>query len=133
MAGARRLDLSRRPPHLHCRSDALDVPDLDQDAVCRAAVPASVAPTGTNPGQLPEPLSPYSDVGPEFLRYMANSVWVSTATTLVGVVVAVPAAYAFSRFRFPGRGFSFIRPAPQHVPGRHLSDATLYRDAKSRT
>lgn len=52
-------------------------------------------------------LSPYSDVGPEFLRYMANSVWVSTATTLVGVVVAVPAAYAFSRFRFPGRGFLF--------------------------
>ncbi len=52
-------------------------------------------------------LSPYSDVGPEFLRYMANSIWVSTATTLVGVIVAVPAAYAFSRFRFPGRGFLF--------------------------
>ena len=52
-------------------------------------------------------LSPYSDVGPEFLRYMVNSVWVSTATTLVGVIVAVPAAYAFSRFRFPGRGFLF--------------------------
>lgn len=34
---------------------------------------------------------------------MANSAWVSTATTIVGVIVAVPAAYAFSRFRFPGR------------------------------
>ncbi|CAN5656102.1 carbohydrate ABC transporter permease [soil metagenome] len=48
-------------------------------------------------------LSPSSSVGPEFLRYMLNSVWVSTATTIIGVSVAVPAAYAFSRFTFPGR------------------------------
>ena len=34
---------------------------------------------------------------------MLNSIWVSTATTVLGVAVAVPAAYAFSRFRFPGR------------------------------
>jgi multiple sugar transport system permease protein len=53
-------------------------------------------------------LSPYSDVGPIFLRYLANSVFVSTVTTLLGVVVAVPAAYAFSRFRFPGRNFLFF-------------------------
>lgn len=48
-------------------------------------------------------LSPASQVGREFLRYLANSLWVSTATTVVGVSLAVPAAYAFSRFRFPGR------------------------------
>ena len=48
-------------------------------------------------------LSPSGEVGREFLRYMFNSVWVSLATTVLGVVVAVPAAYAFSRFRFPGR------------------------------
>src|SRR5581483_12053602 len=35
------------------------------------------------------------------------SIWVSFATTVLGVVVAVPAAYAFSRFRFPGRNLLF--------------------------
>ncbi len=53
-------------------------------------------------------LSPSSDVGHDFLRYMWNSIYVSTATTVLGVVVAVPAAYAFSRFRFPGRKFLFF-------------------------
>ena len=48
-------------------------------------------------------LSPASDVGQEFLTYLLNSVLVSSATTVLAVIVAVPAAYAFSRFRFPGR------------------------------
>jgi multiple sugar transport system permease protein len=48
-------------------------------------------------------LSPANEVGRDFLRYMLNSLWVSTATTVIGVAVAIPAAYAFSRFRFPGR------------------------------
>jgi multiple sugar transport system permease protein len=48
-------------------------------------------------------LSPTSEVGKDFLRYLLNSLWVSTAATVLGVIVAVPAAYAFSRFRFPGR------------------------------
>jgi multiple sugar transport system permease protein len=52
-------------------------------------------------------LSPSSDIGRDFLRYMLNSLWVSFATTVLGVAVAVPAAYAFSRFRFPGRKFLF--------------------------
>ena len=52
-------------------------------------------------------LSPASDVGREFLTYMLNSLVVSTATTVLGLVVAVPAAYAFSRFRFPGRKLLF--------------------------
>ena len=52
-------------------------------------------------------LSPTSTVGQEFLRYLINSFWISTATTVLGVVVAVPAAYAFSRFRFPGRNLLF--------------------------
>jgi multiple sugar transport system permease protein len=52
-------------------------------------------------------LSPASAVGREFLRYLVNSVWVSFATTVLGVIVAVPAAYAFSRFRFPGRNLLF--------------------------
>lgn len=52
-------------------------------------------------------LSPSSDVGQEFLAYLLNSIWVSSATTVLGVIVAVPAAYAFSRFRFPGRDMLF--------------------------
>lgn len=52
-------------------------------------------------------LSPENEVGREFLIYLWNSVLVSAATTVLGVVVAVPAAYAFSRFRFPGRSLLF--------------------------
>lgn len=53
-------------------------------------------------------LDPTNPVGNDFLRYMWNSFYVSTATTILGVIVAVPAAYAFSRFRFPGRTFLFF-------------------------
>lgn len=38
-----------------------------------------------------------------FARWLLNSAVISTATTLVGVFLACTAAYAFSRFRFPGR------------------------------
>lgn len=38
-----------------------------------------------------------------FARWVLNSVIVSAATTVVGVFMACTAAYAFSRFRFPGR------------------------------
>lgn len=48
-------------------------------------------------------LSPANRTGQQFLGYLRNSIWVSTATTVLGVLVAVPAAYAFSRFSFPGR------------------------------
>ncbi len=54
-----------------------------------------------------ELLSPARDVGREFLRYLVNSIWVSSASTLLGLIVAIPAAYAFSRFRFPGRNLLF--------------------------
>jgi multiple sugar transport system permease protein len=53
-------------------------------------------------------LDPNGSVGQEFLRYFWNSFYVSLATTILGVAVAVPAAYAFSRFRFPGRTFLFF-------------------------
>jgi multiple sugar transport system permease protein len=53
-------------------------------------------------------LDPSNSVGRDFLRYFLNSLYVSTATTIVGVAVAIPAAYAFSRFRFPGRTFLFF-------------------------
>ncbi len=53
-------------------------------------------------------LDPSNSVGADFLRYFWNSLYVAVATTILGVTVAVPAAYAFSRFRFPGRTFLFF-------------------------
>jgi arabinogalactan oligomer / maltooligosaccharide transport system permease protein len=38
-----------------------------------------------------------------FARWLLNSVIVASATTVVGVFLACTSAYAFSRFRFPGR------------------------------
>ena len=38
-----------------------------------------------------------------FARWLLNSVIVAAATTILGVVLASTSAYAFSRFRFPGR------------------------------
>ncbi|MEO8883949.1 MAG: carbohydrate ABC transporter permease [Devosia sp.] len=52
-------------------------------------------------------LNPSSDIGRVFLGYLWNSVWVCVVTTILSVAVAVPAAYAFSRFRFPGRAWLF--------------------------
>ncbi len=53
-------------------------------------------------------LSPYNDIGQDFLRYLLNSIWVSIASTVLGVAIAVPAAYAFSRFNFPGKNALFF-------------------------
>ncbi len=45
-------------------------------------------------------------LGPlKLYRYMGNTVIVAGATTLLGLLVGSPAAYALSRFRFTGRGF----------------------------
>ena len=38
-----------------------------------------------------------------FARWLLNSALVAAATTIMGVFMACTAAYAFSRFRFPGR------------------------------
>jgi multiple sugar transport system permease protein len=53
-------------------------------------------------------LDPTNSVGKDFLRFFWNSLWVSTLSTILSVIVAVPAAYAFSRFDFPGRKFLFF-------------------------
>ncbi|MCA9525803.1 MAG: sugar ABC transporter permease [Myxococcales bacterium] len=61
--------------------------------------------TGLNP--LPTTISfqNFTDLmsEPLFLTQLMNSVVVAAATTAVGVFLACTAAYAFSRFRFPGR------------------------------
>lgn len=38
-----------------------------------------------------------------FGKQLANSLVVSSATALVGVLIAIPTAYALARFRFPGK------------------------------
>ncbi len=43
-----------------------------------------------------------------FRAAMWNSLVVASAVTLVGLVVGVPAAYAFARLRFPGRGWLIL-------------------------
>ena len=49
--------------------------------------------------------------GDQFRIWMTNSLIVSIGTTIAGLALAVPAAYAFSRFKFSGRDpamFSFL-------------------------
>src|SRR5260370_21535214 len=53
-------------------------------------------------------LSPTGTIGPVFLRYFLNSMIVSLTTTELGVFIAIPAAYAFSRSQFPGRDILFF-------------------------
>jgi multiple sugar transport system permease protein len=53
-------------------------------------------------------LDPTNSVGADFLHFFWNSLFVSTMSTILSVIVAVPAAYAFSRFSFPGRKTLFF-------------------------
>ena len=53
-------------------------------------------------------LDPTNSVGADFLNFFWNSLFVSTMSTILSVIVAVPAAYAFSRFSFPGRKTLFF-------------------------
>src|SRR5438270_12005207 len=53
-------------------------------------------------------LSPTGEIGPVFLRYFLNSLMVSLATTALGVLIAIPAAYAFPPFHFPARDILFF-------------------------
>jgi multiple sugar transport system permease protein len=41
---------------------------------------------------------------PGFWRYIVNSLFISSVITLIVLILVVPAAYAFARFPFPGRG-----------------------------
>lgn len=53
-----------------------------------------------------------------FTRWLLNSVFVSAATTVLGVFLACTSAYALSRFRFPGRATAMISfLAVQMFPG----------------
>jgi multiple sugar transport system permease protein len=71
-------------------------------------------------------LDPQNSVGQDFLRFFWNSLFVSTVTTILSVIVAVPAAYAFSRFSFPGRNFLFFAVLIHNCFRRDLSRAALH-------
>ena len=53
-------------------------------------------------------LFPATKNGQLFVQYFINSTIVTVATTILTVVVATPAAYAFSRFSFPGKQTFFF-------------------------
>lgn len=95
--------------------------------------------TSLNPLPTEWSLENFADVvgHPLFLRQLGNSVVVAGATTLLGVLLACTAAYAFSRFRFPGRRAGLVAfLVTQMFPGTmmmiplyHLLDALGLLDA----
>jgi len=52
--------------------------------------------------------SPGDSQAEEFRSALGNSMLIASVTTLVGVSVGTVAAYAFSRFRFPGHGWMIL-------------------------
>jgi arabinogalactan oligomer/maltooligosaccharide transport system permease protein len=79
----------------------------------------------TDLGLIPEgaTLQSYSDVlfNSDFFVWIYNSLAVSTVAAILGVCFAVPAGYAFSRFKFPGRraGLLFLL-STQMIPAAML-------------
>jgi multiple sugar transport system permease protein len=64
-------------------------------------------------------LSGYQEIfsDPEKIRFFTNSYVVSISVTLLTLVVAIQAAYAFSRFNFPGKSaFNIVILSLQAVP-----------------
>lgn len=53
-------------------------------------------------------IAPTSPNGRLFLRYLWNSLVVSLLSTFFSVLISVPAAYAFSRFSFPGKDLFYF-------------------------
>lgn len=43
-----------------------------------------------------------------FLQWIWNSAAITLATAVIGVILAATSAYAFSRFKFPGRSFGLV-------------------------
>jgi multiple sugar transport system permease protein len=55
--------------------------------------------------------------GVPMLRWLTNSAFIAFGTTLLSLLLAVPAAYALSRYRFRGKGlFGFALFATQMLP-----------------
>jgi multiple sugar transport system permease protein len=65
--------------------------------------PTSVIPSNATLENFVRVTQPLTPSGRYFGTYFLNSTIVSVASAVLSVVVAAPAAYAFSRFRFPGK------------------------------
>ena len=94
--------------HFHRAADGLDGADFIKSQFTAIQYPPQWWPTEPTLGNHVKLLDPGNTADHEFLIYFCNSLCVSVLTTVFGVLVAVPAAYAFSRFRFPGRTFLFF-------------------------
>jgi ABC-type glycerol-3-phosphate transport system permease component len=104
-----RTHLPRAHAAIHRRADDLDAAHVDQVRLCGHAISAAMVAGRTNAWRAIRSCSiRQNSVGQDFLRFFWNSLFVSTATTILSVIVAVPAAYAFSRFTFQGRKFLFF-------------------------
>ena len=79
--------------------------------------PATPTLTSTAPS-----LTPAAKSGRSSCTTCSTASGYSTATTVLGVAVAVPAAYAFSRFSFPGRDMLFFS-----VLVRNMFPALVFR------
>jgi multiple sugar transport system permease protein len=84
-----------------------------------------------NPGILPAnpTFDAYLDIfsRPTFWSSLGNSLIVGVGTTVLTIALAVPAAYAFARFNFRGRGFLLLFTLlPRLVPNLALM-VPLYR------
>lgn len=53
-------------------------------------------------------LTTTTETARQFGRYFFNSTLISVASSVLAVVVAAPAAYAFSRFNFPGKDLAYF-------------------------
>lgn len=63
---------------------------------------------------------------PDLLRYLMNSLFISTMTALLSLVIAIYAGYSFSKFRYTGRrGLMFLILSAQMFP-QTLLLITLY-------
>src|SRR5439155_25853956 len=88
--------------------NAVDAVDVAERPVRRAITAAGVDPQPSDAAAVPDVVVATGTIGPVFLRYFLNSMIVSLSTTVLGVLIAIPAAYAFSRFQFPGRDILFF-------------------------
>jgi hypothetical protein len=66
-----------------------------------------------------------------FAQNLRDSLIVACGAVTLGLTLALPAAYAFSRFRFRGRNWlAHAVPGDQHVPRGHADPATVCADAR---
>lgn len=64
---------------------------------------------------------------PRLWRYMANSLFISTAATVLGLFCVVPAAYSFAKFEYRGRDLLLIAFLSVNMIGQAVLIIPLYK------